>query len=273
MIGFVGLLVAATVLLGWRGIAGAWAHTGNGWQVGTADGPIITVRSHLDRLPGWVPWMATGVMVGAALLGAPGAVLGAVTGVVGITFLKRRRAAKAAALRDEQLADAVRTIAAALRAGLSVSQALAFAAGETPAPLREPLRGAVDALDLGLPLDDVLDGWTQIVDTEDARLLAGVLMLHRRSGGDLPMVLDQVAATLRERRSAARELRALTAQARLSGVILGLLPIGFFGFLWLTSRSDIEGAFRTPAGIAAISTGLTLELIAFLWIRHLLAVA
>ena len=93
------------------------------------------------------------------------------------------------------------------------------------------------------------------VGTDDARLVVGVLALHRRSGGDLPRVLDQVAATLRERSSAAREVRALTAQARLSGVILGLLPIGFFGFLWMTSRGDIQGAFDSPVGIGAVVAG------------------
>ncbi len=99
-----------------------------------------------------------------------------------------------------------------------------------------------------------------------------MLTLHRRSGGDLPSVLDEVAGTLRERRAAIREVHALTAQARLSGTILGVLPFGFFAFLWLTSRSEIEGAFRTSAGVVAIALGVVLEGLAFLWIRHLLEV-
>jgi tight adherence protein B len=78
--------------------------------------------------------------------------------------------------------------------------------------------------------------------------------------------------TLRERIAAAREVRALTAQARLSGAILGLLPIGFFAFLWMTSRGDIEGAFDSPIGVGAIVIGLVLEGVAFLWIRALLEV-
>ena len=106
----------------------------------------------------------------------------------------------------------------------------------------------------------------------DAELVVGVLALHRRTGGDLPRVLDQVAVTLRERSSAAREVRALTAQARLSGAILGLLPIGFFTFLWMTSRGDVEGAFASPVGVGAVVVGLMLEGLAFLWIRSLLAV-
>jgi Flp pilus assembly protein TadB len=82
-----------------------------------------------------------------------------------------------------------------------------------------------------------------------------------------------VAEALRERRETAREVRALTAQARLSGAILGLLPIGFFLFLLLTSRSDIAAAFETPAGIAATGLGLLMQGVAFVWIRHLLRVA
>ena len=71
----------------------------------------------------------------------------------------------------------------------------------------------------------------------------------------------------------AREVRSLTAQARLSAWILGLLPVGFFSFLWLTARDEIEGALSTPIGLACIVVGLALEGGAFLWIRSLLVVA
>ena len=86
------------------------------------------------------------------------------------------------------------------------------------------------------------------------------------------MVLDQLAKTLTERRAAAQEVHALTAQARLSGAILGFLPIGFFLFLSLTSRDQIDAAFRTPSGIASVVIGFGLQGLAFLWIRRLLRV-
>ncbi|MDP9275495.1 MAG: type II secretion system F family protein, partial [Chloroflexota bacterium] len=66
------------------------------------------------------------------------------------------------------------------------------------------LRDLVDGLEVGVPLDDALVSWSSSMASDDARLLAGVLRLHRRSGGDLTPVLDQVATTLRERRAAAR---------------------------------------------------------------------
>lgn len=224
-------------------------------------------------LPGWVSWSALGAVAGLLVGRSPlFAAFGATSAAGGWRLRGRMRASKLAAARGEHLADAVRAIASALRAGLSVPQSLAYAAGEAASPLDTTFREVVDALDVGVPADEALDRWAASVGSEDARLVAGVLHLHRRSGGDLPVVLDQVAETLRDREAATREVRALTAQARLSGAILGVLPIGFFGFLWLTSRSEIEGALATPAGLGAVLLGLTLEGLAFLWIRKLLEV-
>ncbi len=224
------------------------------------------------RVPAWLPWMAGGCLAGVIVWPPLGAIGGAVLGVGAMRLRLRRRGARAAAMRDEQLADAVGSIAAALRAGRSVPQALAYAADETPPPLSAALAEVVRELDLGVSLEEAVDRWAAALGTGDARLLAGVIHLHRRSGGDLPSVLDQVVGTLHDRRDGAREVRSLTAQARLSGAILGLLPIAFFGFLWLISRNDIAGALGTGTGMAAIATGLIMEGLAFAWIRKLLEV-
>ncbi len=232
----------------------------------------LSSAGRVARVPTWLPWSVGGGIVAGALI-APWCVpVGAAAGVGLLRAHRRRAAAKLAAVGDEQLADAVGSVAAALRAGMSVPQAIDYTAAETPPPLDSTFEEVARSIDLGLPMEAAMSRWAVSVDTDDARLFAGVLRLHRRSGGDLPSVLDQVVATLRDRRDAAREVRALTAQGRLSGAILGFLPIGFFAFLWLTSRSDIEGAFRSPAGMAAIGVGLTMEGLAFMWIRHLLEV-
>lgn len=231
-------------------------------------------RARRLSIPGlvWRWWPLAGAVVGWFLGGGVTAMLGAIVVKVGTTLLRRRRDARLAAALDEQLADAVRSLSAGMRAGLSVHQAIAYAAREGEPPLADALVNVVDQVELGGGLDEALAGWSTEIGTDDARLVVGVLALHRRSGGDLPRVLDQVAVTLRERSSASREVRALTAQARLSGAILGLLPIGFFGFLWMTSRGDIQGAFDSPIGVGAVIAGLVLEGVAFLWIRSLLEV-
>jgi Flp pilus assembly protein TadB len=84
--------------------------------------------------------------------------------------------------------------------------------------------------------------------------------------------LDQIVVTLRDRRAAATEVRSLTAQARLSGAILGFLPVGFFLFLSATSKKDIAAAYHSPVGVTAIATGFALQAGAYLWIRRLLRV-
>jgi tight adherence protein B len=216
--------------------------------------------------------VAAGGIAGFAIAGVAGLAAGGIAGVLAGTWRRRRGIARARERLDEQLADATLAIGAGMRAGLSLTQALSYAAGEVEPPLEGALAHLVDAVGLGTPLEDALTGFAGRIDTDDARLAVGALRLHRRSGGDLPMVLDQVGAALRERRSAAREVRALTAQARLSGAILGLLPIGFFAFLSVTSRRDIAAAYHTRAGFAAIVLGLVLEGAAFLWIRRLLEV-
>lgn len=210
---------------------------------------------------GWLLWGPVGAFVGtsAALL------------VRRVRALRSRRALSG--LRDEQLAETVGALTSAVRAGLSLSQAFAYAAAEAEPPIRDGLEDLVDAIGAGRPVAEAISIWSQGIGTDDARLLASVLELHRRSGGDLPVVLEQVAATIRDRVAAAREVRALTAQARLSGTILGVLPIGFFVFLWVTSRSDVEGALATSAGVLCVAVGLVLEVSAFLWIRRLLEVS
>ena len=234
----------------------------------------------LDRPPRtramWSPnrWALIGLAFPLIVIVA-GPVVGITVGgaaVLATYFVRRHRLSRRRQRAAELVADAVSAMAAGLRAGLSLPQAFAYARDEAEEPLRGELASLVDAIDTGTPITEALAGWADAHGSEDARLIAGVLDLHRRSGGDLPSVLDGLTSTLRERRAAERDVRALTAQARLSGVILGLLPIGFFAFLLVTSRREMLEAIGTPIGGTALGIGLGLELVAFVWIRHLLEV-
>jgi len=211
-------------------------------------------------------------MVGLVLLGPVAGAISAVSAVVVPRVLRRRRAAGRAEKLEGQLADGVSAMAAGMRAGLSLSQAIGFASSELGPPLSDDLAAIVDREAMGMPLGASIDTWVRGEEGADFRLTASVLQLHRRSGGDLPSVLDRVARTLSERRAATREASSLTAQARLSGAILGFLPIGFFLFLTLLSPKDMAAAYRSPAGVAAIASGFAMQGAAFIWIRSLLKV-
>jgi tight adherence protein B len=224
--------------------------------------PAVGIGS-LAAVGAFVGWVVAGVAGAMALAG------GAATAPIVRT---RRRASRRAAAIDAQMLDAVGAIAAAVRSGRSLVQALEASAEEIGEPLGPTLALVGDRTSLGEPLDRALEEWAESVGGADARLVAGVLRLHRRTGGALARSLDDLAKSLRGRREAARELRSLTAQARLSAAILGLLPLGFFLFLSVLARRDIESAYRTPIGASAIAVGLALQGLAFVWIRRLLRV-
>ena len=207
------------------------------------------------------------------LLGGPvlGIAVGVAAAIAPVAMERKRNAGRRAAI-DGQLLDAVTAIASALRSGRSLGQALTGAADEADDPLSTILAGIAHAASLGVPMDEALDRFADAVGGSDVRLVSGVLKVHRRTGGALAASLDDVARTLADRREAARELRSLTAQARLSAAILGLLPLGFFLFMSVVARRDIESAYRTTAGASAIGVGLALQGAAFIWMRRLLRV-
>jgi tight adherence protein B len=213
-----------------------------------------------------------GALVGRAIAGGPGLVILGTGLAAAPTLVARRRAARHVERYEEQLLDLVAALGSATRSGRSLEQALSMAASELPEPLGPSLAAVVDRVELGASLDAALDDWARELRSADARLVVGVLRMHRRTGGALAGPLDDLATTLRARRAGARELRSLTAQARLSAAILGLLPVGFFLFLSVVSRRDIEEAIATPAGLGAIGVGVTLQASAFVWIRSLLRV-
>ena len=265
MIGLASGLLAIAGLFAERAIAIARAD-GLGQRLG------IRRHDRPARPPSWMLLWPSAFLTVCIFAGPILAVAGIGGTALVLRLVRRRKRASDRHRAAEQIADAVSALSAGLRAGQSLPQSLAYARDEAQEPLKAALASLVDRVDVGTPLGDALSDWAEAQGSEDALLIVGVLDVHRRSGGDLPTVLDGLAETLRERRAADREVRALTAQARLSGVILGMLPIGFFGFLLLTSRREMLDAIETPLGGAALGIGLTLEVLAFLWIRNLLEV-
>jgi len=184
----------------------------------------------------------------------------------------RRRTRRLEALLSRQLMDGIGSLAAAVRSGRSVHQAISATAEEVGDPLASSLFAIQDAVSAGRPFDQAVDEWGARVGSDDAALVAGTLILHRKMGGDLPAVLDRVAETLRDREAAVAEVRSMTAQARLSGAIVGSLPVAFLGVLWLVSRDDVVVGLSSPMGRIAVAVGLALEAGAYLWIRRLLEI-
>ena len=204
-----------------------------------------------------------------------GPVAGVVGGAAGawVPFgLELRRARDRRKLLEEQFAEFAEGMALAVRGGLSIPHAMEFAAEDAEDPLREVLHRTLADHRLGSSFASVLHHLMKALPTNETRLFTVVLHLHAKSGGNLAESLDQVASAIRSRMEAHRDLQALSAQGRMSGVILASLPIGFFFVLAVSSRSDMWPVLRSSTGIALVSAGLSLQAVGYAWIRRLLRV-
>ena len=213
--------------------------------------------------------VAGGGSVGFWLAGPVGVVAGIVVAEVVRHAVRSRDAQATRDQLDLQLGEAIVTISAAVRAGLSVRRALEEALRGSDPPLREPLESVVDRLGVGQPIDAALEMFAGEIDSPDAHLVTTLLSVHRRTGGDLPALLDEVAAVIGQRAESRRQVRALTAQGRASGVVLAVLPIAFVGLLSGTSGDGLGAFYRTLPGAALLLGGLLCELLGFLWINRI----
>lgn len=219
---------------------------------------------------------ATGCAVGAAL--RPSAVDRLVPqgsrrplGGARVVAVRAMLAARAAD-PGVDLAAAVATLAAQVRAGGSVEDGFAAVGRAMGGKVGAACRGLAERLAFGEPFGDALDRWSDEVGTSDAALLATTLRMHRRAGGSLAPVLEELARTTHERLEVEADLRALTAQGRMSAWIVGSLPVGFLAFLTLLTGTSIIATFATPLGALLLVVGLGLESAALVWMRRILAV-
>jgi tight adherence protein B len=215
---------------------------------------------------------ATAVWVGWSLGGPVTATVGGLAAAIAVRAWRRRKAMPDARALDQQVGELAEAISSAVRGGLSIAQAVEFAAAEAGPPLTKAADEFLSARDMGVPFQAALQRLAEHIATDEALLLALVLGVHHRSGGNVAGALDEVARTIRQRLRLRAELRALTAQRRISGLVLGVLPVGFFVVMALTSRDQLRPVLGSAPGAAMLLAGFLLEGLAFLWIRRLLRV-
>ncbi|HEY8674614.1 MAG TPA: type II secretion system F family protein [Candidatus Dormibacteraeota bacterium] len=176
-------------------------------------------------------------------------------------FLRFRQSRRARAFNN-QLGDTITLLSNALKAGHSFGQALASVARNASSPISEEFSRATREMALGISVDDALHHMVQRNKSEDFDLLVTAVQIQRVVGGNLAEILDTIAYTIRERVRIQGEIRTLTAQARVSGIIITLLPFGLAGMLEVISPSyfgpmlsETLGHIMLGVGIFSISIG------------------
>ena len=212
-------------------------------------------------LVGWLLATSTGSPVAALLaLSVP-----VVANMVVKVMAGRQRRAFA-----EQLPDNLTVIASAMRAGQTFVGALRAVLEDTPEPSRRELRRAVLDEQLGTPLAEALNRITERMHSEDFQHVAIVASLQRETGGNTAEVVDLVAHTVRERMEIRRMVRGLTAQGRLSGGVLSMMPVGLLILISVVNPTYVHPLFHSTPGLIGLGVGLGLVVCGGLVIRRII---
>ena len=145
---------------------------------------------------------------------------------------------------DSQLPDMLNLIVNGLRAGYSVTQALEAVSRELPPPISVEFRRVVQEMQLGLPPETALSNLTRRIPSKDLDFVVTAMNVQREVGGNLAEILDTISFTIRERIRIRGEIETLTAQGRMTGIVISLLPIGLGIFLYIINP-DYMGEFFT----------------------------
>jgi tight adherence protein B len=178
-------------------------------------------------------------------------------------WLSRRKAGRLSAF-NKQLPDTTTLIANALRAGSSFLQAVELVVRESRPPISTEFGRVIREVNLGLTFDVALENMVRRVKSEDFDLLATAVAIQHQVGGNLAEILDSIAFTIRERVRIKGEIRSLTAQQRLSGYVVGGLPVGLALFIYLAAPSFFDPMFAKPPDLAGIPVGVILIVVAAL---------
>lgn len=169
----------------------------------------------------------------------------------------------------EQLPEALDVMARALRAGHAVPTSLAMVVEESADPLRREFALVVEDMRFGKSLPDALKGLAARVDLEEVRFWVTCLLIQRETGGSLPQMLDEVSRLIRARMEFAAKVKAVSAEARFSAVVLAGLPVVLAGLISLINPDYLLPLWTDPLGQGLAITALALMGCGIIVMRHM----
>ena len=163
-------------------------------------------------------------------------------------------------------------LSGSMRAGFSFAQGLESVANEATEPTRRELQRVFTESRLGRPIEDALEDSANRMTSVDLMWAVMAIRIQREVGGNLAELLDTVSDTMTQRERIRLEIKALTAEGRFSGIILGIFPVAFAGVLYLIQPDYISELFHNSVGIMAMIGCGVMTFFGFLWLRKILAI-
>lgn len=196
----------------------------------------------------------------------------AVAGLVTPTLLVRRSVSKRRTAFEEQFPDVLDLIASSLESGGGIAQALELVVAEADEPSASEFARVLSATRLGSPLVEALRDMSERLDSKDLRYTVQAIGVQQRTGGKLAEVLRIVADFMRGRAEVRRDVRALTAEGRLSAYVLGGLPFALAALISLTNPGYLTPLFTTLPGLLMLAGTALLMSIAFFLMSRIIKI-
>jgi tight adherence protein B len=207
--------------------------------------------------------------VGFVLAGVVGSLVGgAIGGSVPFAVLSHAAARRQTAIQ-KQLADTLMIIASSMRAGHSFLQSLDSAVKEADEPTAGEFGRVLREIRLGRDTDRALEAMVERVGSQDLEWAVTAIKIQRKIGGNLAEVLETVAKTVRERETLRRQVRVLSAEGRISIVVLTVLPILLAGYITMVNPEYLRTLTSTRPGIIMSVSGAALMGVGYLWMRKI----
>ncbi|MDH3236839.1 MAG: type II secretion system F family protein, partial [Alphaproteobacteria bacterium] len=207
---------------------------------------------------------------------AAGVFRGALLGLIAVLFgpfagwsYLKIKVGKAKAAFEEQLPETLQLLAGSLRAGMSFVQALSAVGHEAPAPTKEELRKVLTENRLGRSVVNSLHDVVVRMDSKDFDWVVAAVEVHQEVGGNLADVLERVAATIRARNRVKGQVKALSAEGRLSGVILAILPPGVFMIMYMSNREYAARLIEEQTGQIILGSAMLLVAMGSVWLHRM----
>ena len=205
-------------------------------------------------------WFLFGPLIGAVL---------AVMVPIGARVVVRVLAAQRRKKFGAQLPETLQILAGSLRAGHGLSQGIETVAREAESPTAEEFRRLTIETRLGRDFVDSLRAMAHRVDSEDFHWVVQAVEIQREVGGDLAAILDTVANTVRDRTRIKLQVSSLSAEGRLSAVVLMILPFGLGAMMAVTNRNYMNPLFTTTTGYKLLAVAAALLTVGGLWLKKI----
>ncbi len=216
--------------------------------------------------------VALTTVVGLVLLPPMGALIfvlaAALVPPAAVSFVAGRRKSSF----QNQLPDMLSLLAGTLRAGYSLMQGVEAVSQEVTEPMGKELRRVVTEARLGRPLEESLDGVAERMASADFAWAVMAIRIQREVGGNLSELLLTVAETMVQRERLRRDINSLTAEGRMSAIVLVLLPIGLGAFMYIANPEYMDSLFTTTLGNILLALAIVAMGVGMAWMRSIIKI-